>query len=81
MQIFPCWSYFPQYVSITFEFLHIINLKPSSFQIYFCSRTHSQLSQFVREVIKSPYGDDTRVVSLGSRQVRKDHCFIFSDVF
>ncbi|KAJ8313917.1 hypothetical protein KUTeg_008478 [Tegillarca granosa] len=37
-------------------------------KIYYCSRTHSQLSQFVREVIKSPYGDDTRVVSLGSRQ-------------
>ena len=37
-------------------------------KIYFCSRTHSQLSQFVREVIKSPYGDDIRVVSLGSRQ-------------
>ncbi|ESO99999.1 hypothetical protein LOTGIDRAFT_112727 [Lottia gigantea] len=37
-------------------------------KIYFCSRTHSQLSQFVREVIKSPYGDDTRVISLGSRQ-------------
>ncbi|XP_033762374.1 ATP-dependent DNA helicase DDX11-like [Pecten maximus] len=37
-------------------------------KIYYCSRTHSQLSQFVREVVKSPYGDDTRVVSLGSRQ-------------
>ncbi|KAL4229836.1 DEAD H (Asp-Glu-Ala-Asp His) box helicase 11 [Mactra antiquata] len=37
-------------------------------KIYFCSRTHSQLSQFVREVIKSPYGEDTRVISLGSRQ-------------
>lgn len=37
-------------------------------KIYFCSRTHSQLSQFVREVIKSPYGDDIRVISLGSRQ-------------
>ncbi|XP_060086136.1 ATP-dependent DNA helicase DDX11-like [Ylistrum balloti] len=37
-------------------------------KIYYCSRTHSQLSQFVREVVKSPYGDNTRVVSLGSRQ-------------
>ncbi|KAH3840006.1 hypothetical protein DPMN_113447, partial [Dreissena polymorpha] len=37
-------------------------------KIYFCSRTHSQLSQFVREVIKSPYGEETRVISLGSRQ-------------
>lgn len=37
-------------------------------QIYFCSRTHSQLAQFVREIQKSPFGEDTRVVSLGSRQ-------------
>ncbi|KAK7496398.1 hypothetical protein BaRGS_00012320 [Batillaria attramentaria] len=37
-------------------------------KIYYCSRTHSQLAQFVREIIKSPFGDDTRVVSLGSRQ-------------
>lgn len=41
-------------------------------QIYYCSRTHSQLSQFVREVQKSPFGKDTRLVSLGSRQVRGD---------
>ena len=39
-------------------------------QIYYCSRTHSQLSQFVREIQKSPFGGDTKVVSLGSRQVR-----------
>ena len=38
-------------------------------QIYFCSRTHSQLTQFVREVKKSPFGDDTSVITLGSRQV------------
>ncbi|NWQ63610.1 DDX11 helicase, partial [Neopipo cinnamomea] len=37
-------------------------------KIYYCSRTHSQLSQFVREVQKSPFGNDTRLVSLGSRQ-------------
>lgn len=41
----------------------------SLLQIYYCSRTHSQLSQFVREVQKSPFGKDTRLVSLGSRQV------------
>ena len=40
-------------------------------QIYYCSRTHSQLAQFVREIIKSPFGEDTRVISLGSRQVQK----------
>ena len=37
-------------------------------QIFYCSRTHSQLAQFVREVQKSPFNDSTRVVSLGSRQ-------------
>ncbi|XP_063785267.1 ATP-dependent DNA helicase DDX11 isoform X2 [Pseudophryne corroboree] len=37
-------------------------------KIYYCSRTHSQLSQFVRELQKSPFSKETRVVSLGSRQ-------------
>lgn len=39
-----------------------------SVQIYFCSRTHSQLAQFVREVQRSAYGHDIRLVSLASRQ-------------
>ncbi|XP_045151844.1 ATP-dependent DNA helicase DDX11 [Echinops telfairi] len=37
-------------------------------KVYYCSRTHSQLAQFVHEVQKSPFGKDTRLVSLGSRQ-------------
>ncbi|XP_046400687.1 ATP-dependent DNA helicase DDX11 [Ischnura elegans] len=37
-------------------------------KIIFCSRTHSQLSQFVGEVRRSPYGESTRLVSLASRQ-------------
>ncbi|XP_044137341.1 ATP-dependent DNA helicase DDX11 [Bufo gargarizans] len=37
-------------------------------KIYYCSRTHSQLSQFVHELQKSPFGQETRLVSLGSRQ-------------
>ncbi|XP_023420239.1 ATP-dependent DNA helicase DDX11 isoform X1 [Cavia porcellus] len=37
-------------------------------KIYYCSRTHSQLAQFVQEVQKSPFGKDTRLVTLGSRQ-------------
>ncbi|XP_053800240.1 ATP-dependent DNA helicase DDX11 isoform X3 [Vidua chalybeata] len=37
-------------------------------KIYYCSRTHSQLSQFVHEVQKSPFGKNIRLVSLGSRQ-------------
>ena len=38
-------------------------------KIYYCSRTHSQLDQFVKEVKKSSFGASTRVVSLGSRLV------------
>lgn len=37
-------------------------------QIFICSRTHSQLSQFVGEILKSPFGKNLRVVSLASRQ-------------
>ncbi|XP_043943552.1 ATP-dependent DNA helicase DDX11 [Protopterus annectens] len=37
-------------------------------KIYYCSRTHSQLAQFVHEVQKSPFGKEVRLVSLGSRQ-------------
>lgn len=39
-----------------------------SLRIFYCSRTHSQLSQFVKEIQKSPFADDVRVVSLASRQ-------------
>ncbi|XP_076158449.1 ATP-dependent DNA helicase DDX11 isoform X1 [Alosa pseudoharengus] len=37
-------------------------------KIYYCSRTHSQLAQFVHEVQKSPFGPTVSLVSLGSRQ-------------
>nr|XP_046251064.1 ATP-dependent DNA helicase DDX11 [Scatophagus argus]XP_046251065.1 ATP-dependent DNA helicase DDX11 [Scatophagus argus] len=37
-------------------------------KIYYCSRTHSQLAQFVHEVQKSPFSKDVSVVTLGSRQ-------------
>jgi chromosome transmission fidelity protein 1 len=37
------------------------------YQVLFCSRTHSQLAQFVGQIQKSPYSD-LRVVTLGSRQ-------------
>ncbi|XP_022912815.2 ATP-dependent DNA helicase DDX11 [Onthophagus taurus] len=37
-------------------------------KIFICSRTHSQLTQFVGEIIKSPFGENVRVTSLGSRQ-------------
>ena len=41
----------------------------STRRIYFCSRTHSQLSQFVREVKKSPFSESVSLVSLASRAV------------
>lgn len=37
-------------------------------KIYYCSRTHSQLAQFVHEIQKSPFSKDISVVTLGSRQ-------------
>lgn len=57
-----------------FRYGAVSSLKSPSFsleQIYYCSRTHSQLAQFVHEVQKSPFGKDTRLVSLGSRQVHR----------
>ncbi|XP_074533636.1 ATP-dependent DNA helicase DDX11 [Halichoeres trimaculatus] len=37
-------------------------------KIYYCSRTHSQLAQFVHEVQKSPFSKDISLVAMGSRQ-------------
>ncbi|KAF5308905.1 hypothetical protein FQR65_LT00605 [Abscondita terminalis] len=37
-------------------------------KILICSRTHSQLSQLVGEIVKSPFASNTRTVSLASRQ-------------
>ncbi|XP_054717446.1 ATP-dependent DNA helicase DDX11-like, partial [Uloborus diversus] len=36
-------------------------------KIYFASRTHSQLAQFIGEVKRSPYKDNITVTALGSR--------------
>nr|GEW10396.1 ATP-dependent DNA helicase DDX11 [Tanacetum cinerariifolium] len=40
----------------------------ADFKIYFCSRTHSQLSQFVKELKKTVLADEIKVASLGSRK-------------
>ena len=37
-------------------------------QILYCSRTHSQVSQFVMEMEKTAYQEDVRVISLSSRK-------------
>ncbi|XP_067629884.1 ATP-dependent DNA helicase DDX11 isoform X2 [Eurosta solidaginis] len=37
-------------------------------QVFFCSRTHSQLAQVVREIKRTPYGKRIRCISLASRQ-------------
>ncbi|KAG8232334.1 hypothetical protein J437_LFUL012924, partial [Ladona fulva] len=44
------------------------SIKPEDVKIIYCSRTHSQLSQFVNEVKSSPYANSIRLVSLASRQ-------------
>ena len=41
--------------------------KDYSLRIFYCSRTHSQLSQFVKEVQKTKFATDIRLVSLASR--------------
>ncbi|KAL0592316.1 hypothetical protein ABG067_000424 [Albugo candida] len=38
-------------------------------KIFYCSRTHSQISQFVREMQKTVFGKQVRVVTLGSRKL------------
>eukprot|EP00049_Salpingoeca_infusionum_P009312 m.154611 g.154611 ORF g.154611 m.154611 type:complete len:889 (-) comp14300_c0_seq18:347-3013(-) len=41
---------------------------PVKRQIIFCSRTHTQLSQFVSEVKNTVFGEDVKLAALGSRQ-------------
>ena len=38
-------------------------------QVIFCSRTHSQLSQFVGELRRTRFAESLAVAALGSRQV------------
>lgn len=37
-------------------------------KIYFCSRTHSQLSQFISELRKTKFANELKVICLGSRK-------------
>lgn len=45
-------------------------------KIFFCSRTHSQLSQFIGELKKSPYSKNVSVVTLTSRYYIYKYYFI-----
>jgi len=47
-------------------------------KIFFCSRTHSQLTQFVHELQRSPYSEDISVVPLSSRYILVIIDYIFN---
>ena len=49
----------------------------SGVQILFCSRTHSQLSQFVGELRRTKYKDSMSLAALASRQVLKSSANMF----
>ncbi|XP_038900273.1 ATP-dependent DNA helicase DDX11 isoform X1 [Benincasa hispida] len=38
-------------------------------KVYFCSRTHSQLSQFIKELRKTVFASELNVICLGSRKI------------
>ena len=42
---------------------------PKRRQIFFCSRTHSQLSQFVSELHRTPFAETLSVVAIAGRKV------------
>ena len=47
---------------------------PKRRQIFFCSRTHSQLSQFVSELHRTPFAETLSVVAIAGRKVRCSLC-------
>jgi chromosome transmission fidelity protein 1 len=51
-----------------------------AFKIYFCSRTHSQLSQFIKELRKTLFSNEINVVCLGSRKnfcINEGTCILY----
>ncbi|POW21764.1 hypothetical protein PSHT_02018, partial [Puccinia striiformis] len=44
-----------------------VEIEPDCVKIYFTSRTHSQLNQFISEIRKTSFRDKVRVITLGSR--------------
>lgn len=54
----------------------------AALKIYFCSRTHSQLSQFVKELRKTVFASQLKVVCLGSRKslcINEGICVLLTD--
>ncbi|MEL7309698.1 MAG: hypothetical protein AAGK05_18850, partial [Pseudomonadota bacterium] len=51
-----------------FIFTFFQNFAQHVTKVFFCSRTHSQLAQFLREFRRSPYGAEVSALCLGSRQ-------------
>ena len=47
-------------------------------QVFFCSRTHSQLSQFVSELHRTAFADTIATVALASRKVRLPFCVLLA---
>lgn len=55
-------------------------VEKAGIKIYFCSRTHSQLSQFVKELRKTVFASTLKVVNLGSRKnlcINEGACICF----
>ena len=42
---------------------------PQKRQVFFCSRTHSQLSQFVSELRRTPFAETLSVAAIAGRKV------------
>ena len=51
---------------------------PQKRQVFFCSRTHSQLSQFVSELRRTPYAETLSVAAIAGRKVHSGS--IYADV-
>lgn len=48
---------------------------PQKRQVFFCSRTHSQLSQFVSELRRTPFAETLSVAAIAGRKVHSGSIF------
>lgn len=51
------------------DMLHLVCKCCESLQVFYCSRTHSQLSQFISELQRTSFSDTVATVALASRKV------------